>query len=217
MTDHPRTPKTSRVEPSARRAANAKPSSDIAAAGFSEFPLERVHRLIEPGPIIMVSTSRDGRPNLMTNGFNMSVVHEPPILALVVGPWDYSYEALRETRECVIAIPSIDLAARMVDVGNVSGRDVDKWERFAFTPLPAITVAPPLVGECFANIECRVADDRLVADYNLWLLEPTRVWFAESKRGLGEFHHRGDGTFSTNGETIDMKQRMTKWQALVED
>jgi flavin reductase (DIM6/NTAB) family NADH-FMN oxidoreductase RutF len=153
----------------------------------------------------------------MTNGFNMAVGHDPAVLALVVGTWDYSFDALRDTGQCVIAIPSIDLAARVVDVGNVSGRRVDKWQRYGFTPLPASTVAAPLVGECFANIECHVADDRLVKDYDLWLLKPTCAWLDETKRGLGEFHHRGDGTFSANGETIDLKRRMKKWKSLVQD
>jgi flavin reductase (DIM6/NTAB) family NADH-FMN oxidoreductase RutF len=68
----------------------------------------------------------------MTNGFNMAVVHGPAVLALVVGTWDYTFRALRDTGERVIAIPSVDLAERVVDVGNVSGRSVDKWKRFKF-------------------------------------------------------------------------------------
>lgn len=182
---------------------------------LTAYPLTNIHRLLEPGPVVLVSTIDDGRPNLMTNGFNMPVVHGGA-LALILGPWDHSYAALRRTGECVVAIPSIDLAEQVVDVGNVSGAEVDKWDRFGFTPLPARDVTPPLVAECFANIECRVSDARLVEDYHLWILEPACAWIDESRRGAGEFHQRGDGTFSPNGPTLDLRSRMTRWRYLTQ-
>ncbi|TDD54119.1 flavin reductase family protein [Nonomuraea terrae] len=185
-------------------------------SGFVEYPVENVHRLIEPGPVVMVSTFDGRRANLMTNAFNMPVAHGA-LIALVLGPWDHSYEALSDTGECVIAIPSIDLAERVVDVGNVSGGDVDKWQRFGFTPAPGAVVRAPLVMECFANIECTVADDRLVEDHGLWILQGERAWYDAAKRGAGEFHHRGDGTFSANAATLDLRHRMTKWRYLTGD
>jgi flavin reductase (DIM6/NTAB) family NADH-FMN oxidoreductase RutF len=184
--------------------------------GFAEYPLDDVHRLIEPGPVVMVSTFDGQRANLMTNGFNMPIAHGA-LIGLILGPWDHSYDALRATGECVIAIPSIDLAERVVDVGNVSGREVDKWQRFGFTPAPGAVVRAPLVAECFANIECTVADDRLIDDHNLWILKGERAWFDSAKRGAGEFHHRGDGTFSANASTVDLRNRMTKWRDLTRD
>ena len=62
----------------------------------------------------------------------------------------------------MIAIPALELAPKVVEVGNCSGRNVDKFKRFGLTPVPAKRVAPPLVAECFANLECRVVDTRLV-------------------------------------------------------
>ncbi len=180
---------------------------------FQPYPVEHVHRLIEPGPVVLVSTAVEGRANLMTNGFNMPVVHGG-LIALVLGPWDHSFDALRRTGECVIAVPGAELMETVVDIGNVSGAEVDKWARFALTPVPAAEVGAPLVGECFANLECRVADRRLVDDYGLWLVEPVRAWIDEERRGAGEFHHRGDGTFSTNGATLDLRHRMTRWSHL---
>jgi flavin reductase (DIM6/NTAB) family NADH-FMN oxidoreductase RutF len=51
----------------------------------------------------------------------MPVSHGPPLIGLIVGPWDHSHAALRERGQCVLAIPSIDLAERVVDAGNISG------------------------------------------------------------------------------------------------
>ena len=36
--------------------------------------------------------------------------------------------------------------------------------------------AAPLVAECFANLECRVADTRFVNRYNLFVLEVVQAW-----------------------------------------
>ncbi len=188
-------------------------TTSLAHQSFTEYPISDVHRLIEPGPVVMVSTFDGRRANLMTNGFNMPIAHGA-LIGLVIGPWDHSYDALRDTGECVVSIPSIDLAERVVAVGNTSGRETDKWQRFGLTPAPAAVVRAPLVAECFANIECTVADDRLVDDYNLWILRGERAWFDAGRRGAGEFHHRGDGTFSTNASTVDLRDRMTKWRHL---
>jgi flavin reductase (DIM6/NTAB) family NADH-FMN oxidoreductase RutF len=70
------------------------------------------HRLIEPGPIVLVATAYKGNYNIMTMGFHSMVQHEPPLISCVVGPWDYSYRSLTETGECTIAIPGLDLAEK---------------------------------------------------------------------------------------------------------
>lgn len=183
---------------------------------FVSLPVSQAHRLIEPGPVVMVSTRDEQGANLMTNGFNMPVSHGAE-MAIVVGEWDYSFRALRDTGECVIALPGRDILERVVDVGNVSGSTIDKWARFGFTQDQGEVVDAPLVQECFANIECTVADDRMVGTHALWILRMQRAWIDPAAAPAPEVHHRGDGTFSTNGHIIDLRDRMTKWQSLTAD
>jgi hypothetical protein len=120
-------------------------------------PLSRVYQLLEPGPVVLLTTARRGRANIMTLSWHMMVEFEPQLDACVVSNRNYSFSSLRATRECVIAIPALELAPKVVEVGNCSGRNVDKFARFGLTPVPAELVAPPLVAECFANLECKVA------------------------------------------------------------
>lgn len=181
-------------------------------APFEPIPLSLVHRLIEPGPTVMITTAGEAWPSVMTNGFNMPVRHDG-LLAVVVGPWDWTYASLRRTRECVVAIPGADLIETTVDVGNVSSADVNKWERFGLTPLPASIVGAPLIGECVANIECVVEDDSLVDAYGLWILRAEAAWQRPGQQ-TPELHHRGNGTFSENGTLHDLRHRMTRWQYL---
>jgi flavin reductase (DIM6/NTAB) family NADH-FMN oxidoreductase RutF len=178
-------------------------------------PLDQVHRLIEPGPVVLISTRHRGTHNVMTNGFNMMVRHAPPLIAVTVGPWDHSYTALVETGECVISVPTADMATTVVDIGNCSGAEVDKFQRFDLTAVAAQEVGAPLIAECHANIECRVADASLVGPYSLFLLEPVRAWTDPSQPAPELLHHRGDGTFTVDGRVLDLKERMTKWQYLL--
>ena len=175
-------------------------------------PPSKAYRLLESGPIVLVTTRNAGVPNIMTMGFHMMVQHAPPLIGCVIGPWDHSFFALRATGECVIAVPGRDLAEKVVDIGNCSGADVDKFARFKLTAVPAQQVAAPLIAECLANIECRVADTALVAKYNLFILEAVAITLNDSRKERRTLHHNGDGTFAIAGRTLDLRDRMVQWK-----
>ena len=171
-------------------------------------PLSKVYQLLEPGPVVLLTTARKGRANVMTMSWHMMVEFEPPLVACVVSSANHSFAALRATGECVIAVPASKLAAKVVKVGNSSGRDLDKFGAFGLTPAPASRVAPPLVAECFANLECQVSDRRLVARYNLFILEVIKAWTDPAQKNPKTIHHHGYGKFVVDGATIRLKSRM---------
>jgi flavin reductase (DIM6/NTAB) family NADH-FMN oxidoreductase RutF len=138
---------------------------------MKDLPLSKVYQLLEPGPVVLLTTAHKGRANVMTMSWHMMVEFEPPLIACVLSNANHSFATLRATKECVIAVPGLELAPIVVGIGNCSGRDVDKFERFCLTQAPAECVAPPLVAECFANLECKVIDTRLVNKFNLFVLE----------------------------------------------
>ena len=111
--------------------------------------------LLEPGPVVLVSTAGEGKPNIMTISWHM-VLDFTPQFAFMTGTWNYSFEALMKNRECVIAIPTVDLAQKVVKIGACSGSDTDKFKKFELTPLKAKSVKAPLIKECLANIECHL-------------------------------------------------------------
>ncbi len=175
---------------------------------MKQLPLAKVYQLLEPGPVVLLATARRGRANVMTMSWHMMIEFEPPRLACVVSNANYSFAALRATGECVIAIPARKLAAKVVKVGNSSGRDVDKFTAFGLTQMPAARIAPPLIAECFANLECKVTDRRLVNTYNLFILEVLKAWIDPVQKNPKTIHHRGYGTFVVDGATIKLKSRM---------
>ena len=171
-------------------------------------PLSRVYQLLEPGPVVLLTTASRGRANVMAMSWHMMVEFEPPLLACVVSDANFSFRALRSTGEAVIAIPSRGLADKVVQVGNCSGIDVDKFKRFGLTPLPSRQISPPLIRECFCNLECRVKDTSLVKRYNLFILEVVKAWIDPAQRNPKTLHHRGYGSFVVDGATIKLKSKM---------
>ena len=105
---------------------------------LNELPAEKAYRILESGPIVLVATrGAEGRANLMTMGFHMMMQHDPPLVGAIIGPWDHSHQALSDTGECVLAVPTVDLAETVVDIGNCSGDALDKFAHFGLTPASA--------------------------------------------------------------------------------
>ncbi|MEN6559452.1 MAG: flavin reductase family protein [Acidobacteriota bacterium] len=167
---------------------------------MKRLPLPKAFMLLEPGPVVLVATADGGRNNVMTISWHM-VMDFTPRFALLTGAWNFSYEALVKTRECVIAIPTVDISAKVVGIGTCSGSDTDKFARFGLTPIKAKSVRAPLIGECLANIECRVSDH--IGEHDIFVLDAVHAWVDEDRKERRTIHARGDGTFVVDGRTID--------------
>ncbi len=168
-------------------------------------PFKKAFMLIEPGPVILVSTQDKGKNNIMTISWHM-VMDFTPRIALTTGPWNHSYQALINTRECVIAIPAVDMIEKVVSIGDCSGTKTDKFAKFALTPLPASSVKAPLIGECLACLECRVAD--YLESNDIFILDAVKAWIDPEKKERRTFHANGDGTFVADGEFFNLRRLM---------
>jgi flavin reductase (DIM6/NTAB) family NADH-FMN oxidoreductase RutF len=129
-----------------------------------------------------------------------------PKFAITTGPWNYSYAALRKSKDCVISIPTVDLLDKIVGVGTCSGADTDKFEKFGLTPVKGIHVRSPLIKECLANIECKVID--IVEKHNIVVLEGVAAYFDNSRQEKRTVHAIGDGTFVTDGRKLNRREMM---------
>jgi flavin reductase (DIM6/NTAB) family NADH-FMN oxidoreductase RutF len=84
---------------------------------------------------------------------------------------------------------------------------VDKFKKFGLTAVPAERVAPPLVAECFANLECRVVDTHFVSKFNIFILEVLKAWTDPVQKNRKTIHHHGYGRFAVDREMIKLKSR----------
>jgi flavin reductase (DIM6/NTAB) family NADH-FMN oxidoreductase RutF len=156
----------------------------------------------------MVTTARKGRANIMTLSWQTMIDFEPPILGCVISSRNHTFGILKATKECVINIPTVELAAKVVGCGNCSGRTVDKFQAFDLTPTPASRVAAPLIAECYANLECKVVDARMATKYCFFILEVLKAWLDPSQKEPRTIHHRGRGVFMVAGKTIKLPSKM---------
>ena len=167
--------------------------------------LSRAFTLMEPGPVVLVTTRDGGKNNVMTISWTM-VMDFTPVFAITTGEWNHSFAALRKTRECVIAIPTIDLLDRVVGIGTCTGADTDKFAKFKLTAITGSVVKAPLIEECLANIECKVVD--IVGKHNIVVLEAVAGNINPARKEKRMIHAVGDGTFIVDGPKIDRKKMM---------
>ncbi|MBL8844279.1 MAG: flavin reductase family protein [Hyphomicrobium zavarzinii] len=170
-----------------------------------QLKLSRAFTLIEPGPVVLVTTRDGDTNNVMTISWTM-VMDFTPVFALTTGPWNHSFAALKRTRECVIAVPAVDLLDRVVGIGTCSGTDTDKFAKFKLTAVPGKLVKAPLIKECVANIECKVVD--LVDKHNIVVLEGVAAYVDPTRKEKRMIHAVGDGTFVADGRRFDRRKIM---------
>jgi len=177
----------------------------MGCAAMKRMQISKAFTLLEPGPVVFITTNDEEKNNIMTISWTM-VMDFTPIFAITTGPWNYSYTALRKSGECVIAIPTVDLIDQVVGVGTCSGADTDKFEKFGLTFVKGKHVRAPLIKECLANIECKVID--IVKKHNIVVLEGVAAYFDSSRKEKRTMHAVGDGTFVVDGRKVDRKKMM---------
>lgn len=172
------------------------------------YPQSKVYGLLEPGPVVLMSTSHKGKINAMALSWHTMMEFEPPLVGCVVSSNDFSFKALKTTGQCVLNLPTVELAAQVVGCGNTHGDQIDKFEAFGLTPVKAALVDAPLISECYANLECRLVDKRLMNRYNFFVLEVVKAWIDPACKAPKTLHHRGRGVFMVAGEQIRLPSRM---------
>lgn len=171
------------------------------------FPVEKVRRYLEPGPIVLVSSAWNGRSNIMTMGWHTVMEFSPSLVGCVIASGNHSFEMVRRSGECVINLPTTALTGQVVGIGNCSGAEIDKFERFGLTADKAEKVNAPLIRECPANFECRLADDSLIDKYNFFIWEVVHAHAAASPRHPQTLHYTGDGVFMVSGKIISRRRQ----------
>lgn len=172
---------------------------------MQDLPIEKAFTLIEPGPVILVTTNDGHKDNVMTISWTM-VLGFPASFAIATGPWNYSYTALQTSRECVLSIPSADMIDTVVGIGICSGQDTDKFHKFGLTAVRGRHVRAPLIKESLANIECRVTD--IIEQHSIIVLDGIAAYYDDARAEKRTIHAVGDGTFIADGCRIDRKELM---------
>lgn len=178
-----------------------------------EVELKRAKWIVEPGCVVLVTSGDMQNPNVMTFSWQTPVNNADPCqILLVINRTRYSYELIKQNSELVINVPGSDLLEQTHYVGIVSGRDADKFKESGLTPVPAKTVAPPLIEECQGHLECKVTQifqvgthDLLICDVQRALAEEEyfdRQWIPEKFHTL---HYLRGNKYGLMKQTVQAK------------
>ena len=172
-----------------------------------DYPMLKIRRYLEPGPIVLVSSAWKGKTNIMTIGWHMMMQFSPALFGCYVWDGNHSFEMIRRSKECVINLPTTDLVNEAVGIGNCSGDKIDKFKKFGLTPVPGAKISAPLIKECYANFECKLADGSLISKYGLFIWEVVKAHVATSPKYPATLHYRGEGVFMVSGRSISLRKK----------
>lgn len=173
-----------------------------------DFPVSDVRRFIEPGPIVLVSSFWKGEYNIMTMGWHMIMEFQPSLIGCYIWTENHSRHLILKSKECVINVPTVDIATKVVGIGNCSGREVNKFEKFKLTPETGAKVKAPLIKECYANFECQLYDSKMVNKYSLFVFEVVKAHVPDTPKFPQTIHYRGDGLFMVAGPTTSKYRKL---------
>ena len=171
---------------------------------WKSLPIDQTRRYLEPGPVVLLSTSHKDERAIMTLGWHMMLGYD------LVGTylWDanHSHALARRSRECTLNLPTMDLLDTVVGIGNCSSRDNDKFERFGLTATASKSVAAPAIAECHAHFECRLHETRITRDYPLFVWRVLHATVATSPKSPRTVHYRGEGRFMVSGDEVSRRR-----------
>lgn len=171
-----------------------------------DFPVSEIRRFLEPGPVVLVSSAHGDQRNIMTMGWHMVMEFTPSLVGCVISSANHSYEMIVKSKNCVINVPTVELARTVAKIGNCLGADTDKFKTFKLTALEPEVVTAPLIAECHANLECKLVDARLRDKYNFFIFEVVKAHAPRTPKYPKTIHYRGDGQFMIAGRPLDLRK-----------
>lgn len=175
-----------------------------------DLPTHKIRNLLEPGPIVLVSSSLENETNIMTMGWYTVMEFTPALVGCIISADNYSFNMIRKSGECVINLPTADMIKKVVAIGNIDGNEVDKFKKFKLTPVEAKKVDAPLIKECYANFECKIYDTRLIYQYNFFIFKVVRAIKSIKPKNPKTIHYAGGGNFMVSGKHMNLKKLLKR-------
>lgn len=168
-----------------------------------------IYRLLEPGPVVLVTATLKGRSDVTTLAWTMPVSSDPPLVAIAVEPMRHIHDLIRRSDEFTINVPHAALLREVHHCGTVSGADHDKFAETGLHAVSARQVSAPWIEECVAHLECGVVGQVEQGDHTLFIAEVLVAWaeeeaFVESwqpAQAAGQLLHHLGGRLYVRGET----------------
>lgn len=175
--------------------------------------LNRCFRLLNHGPVTLVSAAHGGRANAMACAWAMPLDFSPPKFGVVVASDTFTRGLIEASGALVLNVPCAAQVDLVQALGSTSGRDFDKQARYGYTTAPGSRVSAPLIEGCVAWLECVVLPEAHVqAAYDLFVVEAVAAWADDAafRNGRWDFarddlrtlHHVAGGNYFVTGAAL---------------
>lgn len=181
--------------------------------------LEKVYRLLNHGPTVLVSASHDGVNDVMAAAWACALDFSPPKLTVVLDKMTKTRELIEQSGCFVIQVPTATQLQLTYEVGNRSlHTEPDKLancgvELFSFDDRPL-----PFVAGCSAWMACRlIPEPHNQQAHDLFIGEVIGAWsdtrvfkdghwhFDSAEPALRSLHYVAGGQFYAIGESLKAK------------
>ena len=174
-------------------------------------PLAKAYRLLNHGPVTLVSSAANGQRNVMAASWAMPLDFDPPKVAVVIDRNTLTRELIEASGEFALNIPCRSFAGQTLALGSVSGREHDKFAELKLATHAASQINAPLLDGCVAWLECRMLDEPQVQQrHDLFLAEVVAAWarpeafsnghWQDTPAGQRTIHYQAGGVFFSSGE-----------------
>jgi len=176
-----------------------------------KIPISKSYRFLNFGPVVLVTSARKEKRNVAAIAWSVPLSSDPVLVGIAVYHEHFTARLISQSGEFAVNIPPAGLKEQVVKCGSVHGFNIDKFEKFRLTPLPASRIRAPLVGECFGHLECKLVKKIRVGDHWLFIgkvvaaLADKGALNAEGVINLKKFktlQHLGGDNFATLREVL---------------
>jgi len=171
-----------------------------------EVPLSKFNRLINFGPVVLVTSTLKEKKNIISVAWVTPLSHEPPLVGISISKKHFTNKLIKESLEFVINVPSRGLLTKVKFCGSVRGEKIDKFKESGLTAKEAKKVKSPIIDECLAHLECKLKHVIDAGDHTLFIGEvidaSASPFFLDKDytvdlKKVKTLHHLGGSDFGT--------------------
>ncbi|MDD5066440.1 MAG: flavin reductase family protein [bacterium] len=171
---------------------------------MKKIDLKFTNRLINHGPLVVVSARYKARETFTPIAWNMPVEHDPPLVAVCISKENFVNSLIKRSKKFCINILESPYVREILKLGELSGRDGDKLKHVRLTKRKCLKIDVPYLAESSAVIECRLVRDVSLGDVDIFI---GRALYSQANEKfktdlwdpiqLKTIHHLGKNVFAT--------------------
>lgn len=175
-------------------------------------PLKDSYKLFNHGPVSIITSAHGDKRNIMAAAWTMPLDFSPARVAVVIDKNTYTRELVDASGEFGLQFPMRKIARLTLEVGDVSGRDTDKFSHFDIKTFSGSTIAAPFIEDCIGWLECKVIKqgaeemDLIVGEVVAAYADPEQFidgrWHFSDDPQKRSIHYMAGGEFYMTGESF---------------